>query len=262
MNYSDQILSCIKRENFVRYSNLDRVKSLKRILPHLALLPFAITAIYIKTGQSGLDIHQLAKLMVDQNKRLIEDRPKMKSERGRRLCDLTIELNNLGIEGTNAADVERSLQRTCLKLKSEIRMDHSLSKAKSFVEIAKELSTAREAMIQIMKDKNAKQQEIVRAIEEVPVFKGSDLRDLLETALIDALYSREADKPHAYATMVKLGELSARIVARRFQKMNMSPKVLARAIWLRERALRRFEEWSQSVPNTSLLPKTNKCIRT
>ena len=98
-----------------------------------------------------------------------------------------------------------------------------------------------------MKDKNAKQQEIVRAIEETPVFKGSDLRDLLETALVDALYSREANKPQAYATTVKLGELSAQIVARRFEKLSMSPKLLARGSWLRERSVLRFETWLSSV---------------
>jgi hypothetical protein len=152
----------------------------------------------------------------------------MESDRGRGLCELKIALNDLGIEGSKAIDVERDLQRTCLKLKSEISVGKSHSEAKDFVEAAKELSTARKTMIQIMKDKQTKEQEIVSAIEEEPVFKGSDLRDLLETALIDALYLRDENKPAPYATAVKLGELSARVVARRFCRM--SPKALAPGI--------------------------------
>lgn len=132
----------VEKENFVRYPIVDKLKSLIRVLPNLVLLPLGIVALYIMTGQSGLDTHHLAKLMADESQRLAEDRPKMKGDRARKLCDLKIELNNLGIEGTNAVDLERELQRTCLMLRSELRKDGSLSKAKSFVETATQLSSA------------------------------------------------------------------------------------------------------------------------
>jgi len=63
MSHSNRILTCIQRENFVRYSRLDSIKSLVGILPHLILLPFMIVAFYMATGKSGLDIHQQVRVM-------------------------------------------------------------------------------------------------------------------------------------------------------------------------------------------------------
>jgi len=226
----------------VKASRIDRVKSMMKVLDQVWALPFSYLAMR-KIGVKKLDPEQISEGMRRLNESLRNDRTKMRSQKMIRLCDLLIELNEVGIQMNDTYVKERELSAQCLKLKKEAVAEQKLEKARLFVECAEQLYNARNDSIAVMKRKNQKQEEVARMRDEFRVLKDEDVRDLIGTALVDAVTSMDLGKPTGYATAAKLGDISARYLVRGLEKTSMSTKPLNRAIRLRQRCQERYLTW-------------------
>jgi hypothetical protein len=167
-------------------------------------------------------------------------------EKARRLCDLVIDLNNLGIGGSDKLNKEVELLKKCLKLKKEVLEQRSLDTAKLFVNSTDELYAARDACIKIMTRKNEKQIEIINSLKGSDLIERRGLEEIAGVVFVDTFASIDAGKLSPFGTAYKTGDLTAKLLVNQIQRTTMSPKVLERAIWLRERSQESFRAWRQS----------------
>ena len=105
---SSDVFGEIEREDFLVRPFLERLKSALKILPQLWTLPFSLLAAWIM-GIRRLEPAEIVRALGESNKKLLEEKERMTSEKARRLCDLVIDLNNLGIDGSDEVNKEVEL---------------------------------------------------------------------------------------------------------------------------------------------------------
>jgi hypothetical protein len=235
----------IQTENFLKDHAVDVVKSLLKILPQAWILPFAFVASTI-IGVRRFQPQEYIQGFTQVNKKLLEERTRMTTDNARRFCDLVIDLNSLAIDMSDKVMKERQLLKKCLVLKKEALHAHSLETAKLFILSADELSSARDACIKVMTNKNLKQVEIIQFLKHSALVERRDLEEIAGVILVDTIASIDAGKLTPLGTAYKTGDLTAKFLAKQMQKTSMSPKILDRGIWLRERSQERFRAWRQS----------------
>jgi hypothetical protein len=224
---------------------IDVVKSLVKILPQAWILPFAFLASMV-IGVRRFQPQEYIPGFTEVNEKLLEKRGRMTSDNARRFCGLVIDLNNLGIDMSDQVIKERELLKKCLALKKEALDAHSLDTAKLFIRSADELSSARDACIRVMTNKNEKQVEIIEFLKRSAMIEGRDLEEIAGVILVDTIASIDVGKLTPLGTAYKSGELTAKFLTKQMEKTSMSPKILERGIWLRERSQERFRAWRQS----------------
>jgi len=224
-----------------------------KILPQLWTLPFSLLAARIM-GIRRLESAEIVRAFGESNKKLLEEKDHMTSEKARRLCDLVIDLNNLGISMSDEVDKEVELLKKCLKLKKEALEQRSLDAAKLFVNSADELWAARDACIKIMRRKNEKQIEIINSLKRSDLIERRDLQEIAGVVFADTFASIDAGKLSPFGTAYKTGDLTAKLLVNQIQRTTMSPRILERGIWLRERSQESFRVWRESPSIRDLFP--------
>jgi hypothetical protein len=197
-------------------------------------------------GVRRLDTEEFSRAFAERNKKLLEEKEGMTSEKARRFCDLVIDLNKLGIDGNDKVKSEQQLLKKCYTLKKEALEKRSLDIAKLFIRSADELALARDAFIEIMTMKNEKQIEVIEFLKRSDLIEKRDLEEIASAIFVDTLASIDAGKLSPFGTAFKAGTLSSKFLVTQVQKTSMSPKILGQAIWLRQRSQERFRAWRQS----------------
>jgi len=250
-NY-EKVFGHIQAEHFLEDRYLSRVRSLASVLPQLWVLSLSYLAARI-IGVKKMNASQFAEQMAETNKKLLDDKEKEDSEKTRRLYDLVIELNTLGIGMCKAVTKEQEILRECLELKKLAVAEHSLDRARAFVDSARKLSRARQNSVQIIVAKCDKQDQIVQLHERLDPIQRKHLLEIVSAITADTLASIDAGKLSPFGSAIVSGHLSAKYAEREVLKASMSTRVLRRGIVTRQRLQERFKAWIASPPMLDLL---------
>ena len=232
----------INEAKFLNFPRRDRFRTWLRRLDQVWTLPLSYLALR-KAGVTSLDLQAISDGMARVNERLRKQRAEVKSSKILRFLDLNIELNEIGIEMTNASMKERQLLKQCVDLRRQTIADRNLDNGRAFVKSAEQLFSAREDSIAVMRKKNQKQQEVAKELDEFRLLTEDDVRDLNKSAVVDFFTSLGVGKLTGYATAYELGGVFAKYAHRAAEKTAMSTKSLNEGIWIRQRCQDRYRAW-------------------